>query len=226
MVMKKINVAVVDDHDLIREGLNRIISFEEDLVIVNQYNNGEEFLENIQYNTADVVLLDINMPIKNGLDTLNILKNLYKDIKVVMLTVENDKKTIREAIDLGADAYILKESAGNEVVNAIRTVYTGDKYIDKALFKVIFSDLKLGQTDLIKGNRNLDLLTNRELSILYEISRGLKNKEIADKLFLSEKTIKNYITSMFKKIGVQDRVQATIYAIRNNIDEFYKSKLM
>lgn len=221
----KINVMVVDDHDLIREGLNRIISFEDDLVITGQYSNGEELLTNINSNVPNVVLLDINMPVKNGLETLKSLKNLYKDIKVVMLTVENDKKTIMEAIDLGADAYILKESAGVEVVTAIRTVFFGDKYIDKSLIKVMFSDFKRGGEISNKEKEVLGLLTNRELNILFEISRGLKNKEIAEKLFLSEKTIKNYITSIFKKIGVEDRVQATIYAIRNNIDEFYKEKV-
>ncbi len=225
MSKSKINVIVVDDHDLIREGLNRIISFEDDLVIIGQYSNGEELIKNIKNNVPDVVLLDINMPLKNGLDTLRVLKKLYKDIKVVMLTVENDKNTIMEAVDIGADAYILKESAGIEVVTAIRTVYLGDKYIDKALIKVMFTDFKYGGSSTNKRNEVLNLLTDRELSILFEISRGLKNKEIADKLFLSEKTIKNYITSMFKKIGVEDRVQATIYAIRNNIDDFYKNKI-
>ncbi len=225
MSKSKINVIVVDDHDLIREGLNRIISFEDDLVIIGQYSNGEELIKNIKNSVPDVVLLDINMPLKNGLDTLRVLKKLYKDIKVVMLTVENDKNTIMEAVDIGADAYILKESAGIEVVTAIRTVYLGDKYIDKALIKVMFTDFKYGGSSTNKRNEVLNLLTDRELSILFEISRGLKNKEIADKLFLSEKTIKNYITSMFKKIGVEDRVQATIYAIRNNIDDFYKNKI-
>lgn len=224
MSKNKINVIVVDDHDLIREGINRIISFEEDLIMTGQYSNGEELIKNIRNNIPDVVLLDINMPVKNGLDTLRIIKKLYKDIKVVMLTVENDKNTIMEAIDIGADAYILKESAGAEVVTAIRTVYLGDKYIDKALIKIIFTDVKYGGVSTNRKNEVLSLLTDRELTILFEISRGLKNKEIADKLFLSEKTIKNYITSMFKKIGVEDRVQATIYAIRNNIDSFYNDK--
>jgi two-component system, NarL family, response regulator DegU len=227
MIDNKISVMVVDDHDLIREGLNRIISFEEDLLIVGQFKNGEEMLNSLKENIPDVVLLDINMPIKNGLDTLKILKKIYSNIKVVMLTVENDRKTIMEAIDIGADAYILKESAGTEIVRAIRSVYIGEKYIDNSLIKAIFLDIKKSNNNMIKNKEteNLESLTNRELSILYEISKGLKNKEIADKLFLSEKTVKNYITSIFKKIEVDDRVQATIYAIRNNIEEFYENKL-
>ena len=223
MVNNKINVIIVDDHDLIREGLTRIISFEDDLVILGQFRNGEELLLTLEDKQPDVILLDINMPIKNGLDTLKTLKEDYNDIKVVMLTVENDKKTIMKAIDIGADAYILKESAGIEVVTAIRSVYLGEKYIDKSLIKVIFLDIKSNLRDSHKEAEALGLLTNRELSILYEVSQGLKNKEIAEKLFLSEKTVKNYITGIFKKIKVEDRVQATIFAIKNDIEEIYKN---
>ena len=220
-----IKVIVVDDHSLIREGLNRIISFEEDLIITGEFSNGEELLKNIDIKECNVILLDINMPIKSGIETLKELKAVSNEIKVVMLTVENDRKTIMQAIELGADAYISKESAGAEVVNAIRNVYEGEKYIDKSLIKVMFSDFKKDASIKNDEKDNLNFLTNRELNILFEISRGLKNKEIAEKLFLSEKTIKNYITSIFKKIEVEDRVQATIFAIRNNIEEYYKERL-
>lgn len=220
---KKIKVLVVDDHDLIREGLNRIISFEEDLIIINEFSNGEDVLNNIDNNLADVILLDINMPKKNGIETLRVIKEKYKDIKVVMLTVENDKNTIIESIKIGADGYILKESAGAEIVNAIRSVYINEKYIDKALVKKMFFEFKSNENDKNLKYENLNKLNEKEITILYEISRGLKNKEIAEKLYLSEKTIKNYITNIFKKIKVEDRVQATIFAIRNNIEGYYKS---
>ena len=220
---KKIKVLVVDDHDLIREGLNRIISFEEDLIIVNEFSNGEDVLNNIDNDLADVILLDINMPKKNGIETLKVIKDKYKDIKVVMLTVENDKNTIIESIKIGADGYILKESAGAEIVNAIRSVYINEKYIDKALVKKMFFEFKSNEKDKNLKCENLNKLNEKEIIILYEISRGLKNKEIAEKLYLSEKTIKNYITNIFKKIKVEDRVQATIFAIRNNIEEYYKN---
>lgn len=220
---KKIKVLVVDDHDLIREGLNRIISFEEDLIIINEFSNGEDVLNNIDNNLANVILLDINMPKKNGIETLRVIKEKYKDIKVVMLTVENDKNTIIESIKIGADGYILKESAGAEIVNAIRSVYINEKYIDKALVKKMFFEFKSNENDKNLKYENLNKLNEKEITILYEISRGLKNKEIAEKLYLSEKTIKNYITNIFKKIKVEDRVQATIFAIRNNIEGYYKS---
>ena len=155
MIDNKIRTIVVDDHALIREGLNRIISFEEDLIICGQFRNGEELINNMKNYNPDVILLDINMPGKNGIETLKTLKILYPDIKVVMLTVENDKKTIMESIDIGADAYILKESAGSEIVNAIRNVYLGEKYIDKSLIKAMFLDIK---NDVACKNKEIESL--------------------------------------------------------------------
>ena len=222
-MLKKIKVIVIDDHDLIREGLNRIISFEEDLEILGEGKNGEETLELVESKKPEVVVLDINMPKKNGLEALKEIKEKDKNIKVIMLTVENDKKTILEAIDIGADGYILKESAGSEIVNAIRLVYKGEKYIDKILINTIFYNIKKDLKYYTKEKEIINLLTRRELSILYEISKGLKNKQIAEQLFLSEKTVKNYITGIFKKIKVEDRVQATIFAIKNDIEEIYKN---
>lgn len=213
-----IKIVIADDHALIREGLNRILSFEDEFEILNQASNGKEVLEIIEKDMPNVVLLDINMPNYTGLDALKRIKEKYKNIKVVMLTVENDEVTINKAIDLGADGYVLKESAGSEITNAIRTVYNGEKYIDKSLIKILFKKRVVKEN---KGVNPLDKLTKRELDILIQLSQGLKNKEIADKLFLSEKTIKNYITSIFRKLEVEDRVQATIFAIDNNIKEYY-----
>lgn len=220
---EKIKVVVVDDHDLIREGLNRILSFEDNLEILGKCRNGREVVDLLSIKQADVVLLDINMPEMNGLDALRHIKKTWPSIKVVMLTVEDDRKTINDAIDIGADAYILKESAGIEVVNAIKSVFEGEKYIDKALVRVIFSHMKIEEK---KENQMLELLTDRELNILLLISKGLKNKDIAETLFLSEKTVKNYVTNVFRKIKVEDRVQATIFAIKNNIEEFVNNKLI
>ena len=123
-------------------------------------------------------------------------------------------------MDLDASGYVLKESAGSEITNAIRTVYAGGKYIDKSLIDSFINDVNIEGT-----NNLLDSLTNRELRILLEISNGLKNKDIAEKLYLSEKTIKNYVTTIFKKIGVEDRVHATIFAINNGIEEYYNRRV-
>lgn len=217
----KIRIIIVDDHDLIREGINRILSFEDDLIILGEGKNGKEGLDIIKELNPDIVILDINMPIMNGIETLENIKKYDENIKVIMLTVEKDRRTINKAIDIGADAYILKESDINEIINAIRLVNSGEKYIDKTLVKIIFSGIK---NKYDRAKNILDTLTDRELNVLLGISTGLRNKEIAEKLFLSEKTIKNYVTNVFRKISVEDRVQATIFAINNNIEEYFKAK--
>jgi len=220
--MKKqvIRVCIADDHDIIRQGLKRIISFEEDLTIAGEAENGENALAMLKTYELDVLLLDFNMPLLNGIEVLKIIRQQESKVKVIMLTVENDRKTLHEAIDIGADGYLLKDSAGTEIVNAIRTVFKGEKYIDKSLVSLLFSDIKSNnKTDSI-----LDSLSKREIEVLMEISKGLSNKEIGVKLYLSEKTIKNYATNLFRKIDVDDRVQATILAINNNITDYYKAK--
>lgn len=221
MENKEIKISIVDDHDIIRQGLKRIISFEEDMNIVCEAENGEKALKLLNEYQFDILLLDFNMPIINGIDVLRKMKENGEKIKVIMLTVESDKKTIKEAINIGADGYMLKDSAGTEIVNAIRLVNSGEKYIDKSLVSVLFSNMKIN--DKIKVSI-LDNLSKREVEVLREISKGLSNKEIGEELFLSEKTVKNYATSIFRKINVDDRVHATILAIENRIDEYYKIK--
>lgn len=216
-----IKVVIADDHDLIRQGLKRIISFEDDLMVVGDAENGEDALKLVAEHEPDVVLLDLNMPIMNGIEALKNIKNQGNRIKVIMLTVENDRKTIHSAIDIGADGYVLKDSAGTEIVSAIRAVYKGEKYIDKSLVSLLFSDIKSKDK---KTTSILDSLTNREIEVLIKISMGLSNKEIGEELFLSEKTIKNYATNIFRKINVTDRVHATILAIGIGIEDYYKSK--
>lgn len=221
MKSEGIKVLIADDHDIIREGLKRIIDFEKDLVIVGEAGNGEKALAMIKLNKPDIVLLDLNMPIMNGIEVLKSIKDDGGVIKVIMLTIEADRKIIHKAIEIGADGYMLKDSAGAEIVNAIRTVYRGDKYIDKSLVSLLFLDIKSKD---INRNNILDCLSKRELEVIMGISQGLSNKEIGEKLFLSEKTIKNYATNLFRKLNVDDRVQATIKAIDNGIEEYYKLK--
>lgn len=215
-----INIAIADDHALIREGLSKILSYENDLNIVVESSSGEDLIRKIEGLDVDIVLLDINMYGLDGIETLKIIKKKCEKIKIIILTVEKQRRKIREAMDFDASGYVLKESAGSEITNAIRTVYAGGKYIDKSLIDSFINDVN------IEGRNNLlDSLTNRELRILLEISNGLKNKDIAEKLYLSEKTIKNYVTTIFKKIGVEDRVHATIFAINNGIEEYYNRRV-
>ncbi|MFT5872941.1 MAG: two-component system response regulator DegU [Clostridium sp.] len=221
--MKKegIKVLIADDHDLIRQGLKRIISFEEDIVIVGEAENGEKVLTMLNICQPDVILLDMKMPLMDGLEVLQRAKKGSKTIKVIMLTVENDRTFILNSIDKGADGYVLKDSAGTEIVEAIRTVYGGNKYIDKSLVSVLFSGFKSKDK---KEECILDSLTKREIEVLLYISKGLSNKDIGERLFLSEKTVKNYATNLFKKIKAHDRVHATIFALDQHIQQYYEAK--
>ena len=216
-----IRVCIADDHDIIRQGLRRIISFEEDLVVACEAENGEKALEMLKRYESDVLLLDFNMPLLNGIEVLKIMKEQESSVKVIMLTVENDRRTLHEAIDIGADGYLLKDSAGTEIVNAIKTVFNGEKYIDKSLVSLLFSAIK---NDNKRTVSILGSLSKREIEVLIEISKGFSNKEIGDKLYLSEKTVKNYATNLFRKLKVEDRLQAAILAININVVDYYKAK--
>ncbi|MGK0469009.1 response regulator [Clostridium sp.] len=221
--MKKegIKVLIADDHDLIRQGLKRIISFEEYITIVGEAENGQKVLDTLKVCVPDVILLDMKMPLMDGLEVLQRAKKEIQNIKIIMLTVENEKTFIMDAIDKGADGYVLKESAGSEIVEAIKTVYKGDKYIDKSLVSLLFSGFKNQDK---KEQPILDCLTKREVEVLLYISKGLSNKDIGERLFLSEKTVKNYATILFRKIKAHDRVKATIFAINQHIQLYYDSK--
>jgi DNA-binding NarL/FixJ family response regulator len=221
MKSEVIRILIADDHDIIRQGLKRIIGFEEDMEIACVAENGEIALKLLHLHEVDVVLLDCNMPIMNGIEVLKKIKEQGDEIKVIMLTVENDSKTLHTAINIGADGYVLKDSAGTEIINAIRMVQKGEKYIDKSLVSILFSDIMIKDKKLTNA---LDKLSKREIEVLMNISKGLSNKEIGEQLYLSEKTIKNYATNLFRKINVEDRVQATIFAIENNIIEYYSQK--
>ena len=219
MRKEAIKILIADDHDLIRQGLKRIISFEENIIIVGEAENGEKVLNMLKICEPDVILLDMKMPLMDGLEVLKRAKEGSKTIKIIMLTVENDRTFILDAIDKGADGYVLKDSAGTEIVDAIKTVYGGEKYIDKSLVSILFSGFK---SKAKKEQSILDSLTKREIEVLLYISKGLSNKDIGERLFLSEKTVKNYATNLFKKIKAHDRVQATIFALEHHIQRYYE----
>lgn len=216
MTEGKIKILIADDHDLIRQGLKSILNFEDDFIVAGEASNGEEAILLIAQYKPDVLLMDINMPIMSGIEVLKKIKTTGLDVKVLLLTVESDKKTIMDAIEIGADGYILKGSSTQELVDGIRRVYNDENYIDKSLVSMLFKKVATKNVE----NEIIKLLSNRDIEILSLISKGYSNKEIGDMLYLSEKTIKNNATRIFKSIGVTDRVHATIYAIEHKISEY------
>lgn len=214
-----INIIIADDHAMIREGIKQLLEMEGDFQIIAEAGDGEECLSLLEEVTADVLLLDINMPKKNGLEVLESLKakkNKSK-IKVIILTVHNETEYLLKAVDIGVDGYILKNSGSSELRKAIYNVYKGNIYIQHDLIPALNSRLIHRDVD----KERIEQLTRRELEVLIKVASGMSNKEIATTLTISERTVKNHISNIFKKIQVIDRTQAAVFAIKNNLIELF-----
>lgn len=207
-----INLLLVDDHVMLREGIKQLLEFDDNLKVIDQASNGSECLEKIMNPSIDVVILDINLPDITGTRLLKEIKRSRRGLKVLMLTVHNEMEYLLESLDSGCDGYILKDSDSNELVKAIKAVYSGEKYIQPDLVPSLNARLLKREVDSDKSKE----ITKRERQILISIAQGKSNKDIADSFDISERTVKNHITSLFKKIGVSDRTQAAVFAIRNN----------
>ena len=212
-----IKVMIADDHSLIREGIKQLLEFDGNIEVVSEASNGIECLEKLKNYIPDILLLDINMPEKNGLEVLDEIKKKDYDLKVLILTVHNELEYLIKAVDIGVDGYILKDSKSAELKEAIHSVMSGENYIQASLIPALNN--RLANRDIDKDKINL--LTDRELEVLIRVANGMINKEIATNLNISERTVKNHVSNIFKKIDVSDRTQAAVFAIKNNIITLY-----
>ncbi len=212
-----IRVMLADDHILMREGIRQLLECDNSIEIVGEVSNGEQCMEMIYKVKPQVLLLDINMPVKNGIEVLKEIRNNRLDIKVLILTVHNEIEYLLRAMDIGVDGYILKESEFSELKRAINTVMSGETYIQPSLIPLLNNRMVSRDKDKDK----IDELTRRELQVLIEVANGKLNKEIANELKISERTVKNHISNIFKKIDVSDRTQAAVFAIKNDLIKLY-----
>lgn len=206
-------VMIADDHSLIREGIKQLLEFDGSIQVVSEASNGVECLDKLENHIPDILLLDINMPEKNGLEVLDEIKKKDYDIKVLILTVHNELEYLLKAVDIGVDGYILKDSESAELKRAIQSIMSGENYIQASLIPALNN--RLANRDIDKDK--IDSLTSRELEVLIQVANGMINKEIATSLNISERTVKNHVSNIFKKIDVSDRTQAAVFAIKNNI---------
>lgn len=206
---KQITILLVDDHQIIREGIRGLLELENDFLVVGEAKDGKECIQKVEELKPDVMLLDINMPIMSGLEALEKLHDRGIQPKTLLLTIHDEIQYLRRAVDLGANGYVLKDSDFNTLSRAIKSVYKGEDFIDKKL-------LPLFNEKILYNEDETNELTKREREILVLIAKGYINKEIAQHLSISEKTVKNHISNLFKKIDVSDRTQAAVYAIKNN----------
>lgn len=209
----KLKIMLADDHSMIREGIKQLLELDSNFTVIGQAGDGIECMKLLQKELPDVLLLDVNMPRMNGIEVLEKIKESNINIKVLMLTIHNEVDYLLKAVDIGCDGYILKDSDVGLLKKAIMSVYNGEIFIQPDLIPV----LNMGLLDREESSQSLEGLTKREIEVLKLITEGLFNKEIAYKLHISERTVKNHVSNIFKKINASDRTQAAVFAIRHGL---------
>jgi DNA-binding NarL/FixJ family response regulator len=211
--ISKIRVCLVDDQRLIRDGLRLLLELEEGIEVVGEAENGAAALEMYADVQPDVLLMDIRMPVMDGVEATGRLLDRWPKARVIILTTFDDDAYIFDALRAGALGYLLKDISGPELAAAVREVARGGALIQPSVARKVLAEFSRLEPDLSRSNPDLaEPLTAREQEILQGITRGLTNKEIASRLSLTEGTVKNYISVIFQKMGVQDRTQAAMRA--------------
>lgn len=213
-----IRVLLVDDQPLFRQGLADLLALNEDLEIVGEANHGEEAIASATLLQPDVILMDIRMPVCDGVEATRVIHQTYPWIKIMVLTTFDEDKYIWRSLQAGALGYILKSTPSPQVANAIRTLYLGHSQLGPTIASKVFERLQppasqpSEASQLSEVDSLLDRLNHRELEILQHMRYGRNNREIAERLHLSEGTIKNYITTLLSKLNLRDRTQAALWA--------------
>jgi len=208
--MDKIRLVIIDDHPIFREGVASILGSEPDIEIIGQGVTADDAIKLTRDLLPDIILLDINMP-GGGLKAAEIISASYPVVKIIVLTGSDDKDIVVAALKAGAQAYVLKGVAARELNNILHTVYAGEGYVSPALAAHLISEITSPHQPRLEKD-GFDELTERERQILELIAVGTSNKEIGQKLFLTEKTIKHYVTNILQKLHVRNRVQAALLA--------------
>ena len=198
---------------MIREGLKQLLELEGEFEVVEEASDGGDCIEKLQIIKPDILLLDINMPVMNGLEVLQKIRDLKWELKILLLTVHNEVEYLLKAVDIGANGYLLKDSESSELKKAIISVVNGEDYIQPSLIPILNAKM----IDRSKDTEKLEKLTNREIQVLKLLAIGKLNRQIAEELEISERTVKNHVSNIFKKIDVKDRTQAAVFTIRNNL---------
>lgn len=213
--MANLTIMIVDDHDIFRDGLVSLIAQKYDNITVYEAQNGKVFIDKIINTKPDIVLLDINMPVMNGVEAAKKALLMYPDLKIIVLSMFGDKDYYFKMVELGIKGFLLKNAGKTELELAVANVLKGGHYFSSELLESIINDVskhkKNEQTGLLQQ------LTNRELSIITLMSHGLSTADIADKLFLSKKTIEGHRSKLLEKTNTKNSIDLVVYAIKNNI---------
>ncbi len=204
-----IKVIIADDHAIVRAGLRTLITSENDLELIGEATGGLEAIEKVDQLSPDVLVLDISMPDKDGIEVIRKLKEEGKTCAILVLTVHEDDALLREAVRLGAAGYILKHAAESELISAIRSVFRGELYIHP---KMIRSLLQPDSSTTVQGQSTLEKLTLREVEVLKLIVQGYTNKQVAEELGISIRTVEGHRANLTDKLAIRSRVDLLRYA--------------
>lgn len=199
---------LVDDHPMIRRGLSDLLSLENDVKVVGEANNGQEAINYLQNNNVDLIVLDNNMPIMNGIETLKRIRELDIEGKVLLFTVSDSSKDVQDALEFGVDGYLLKDMEPEDIIKDIRKILRDELVISPSLAPILAQAMRKPA----KNESNYDL-TDRELQVLQMIAEGLSNKMIGNKLGIAESTVKVHVKHILGKVGLRTRVEAAVWAV-------------
>lgn len=218
-----IKVFIADDHALLRQGIKRVLNMEEDLEVVGEAENGQDALAKTLVLQPNVLLLDLNMPELTGLEVIKQLKAANCRTKIIALTIHDSDDYVLEVLKNGAQGYLLKDVEPEILIKAIHSVYRGNAFVYPKLAERLFGTVGVGMDEVQNKARekwresHSERLTAREMDVLSCIAQGFSNQEIASALVVSEKTIKNHLTNIFRKLNVSDRTQALVYVLKRKI---------
>jgi two-component system, NarL family, response regulator LiaR len=212
-----IKVLVCDDQELVREGLKTILGTDPDLAVAGVASDGVEAVEMVANQPVDVVLMDLKMPVMNGVQATSLIRQHHPAVKVLVLTTYDADEWVFDAIRAGASGYLLKDTPRERLLAAIKETAAGKTPVDPVVAGKLFAQIT--QPSSLPTSPMVGLLNEREKEVLALLARGMTNAEIAGRIFLSEGTVKNYVSSILEKLGVNDRTQAAVFAIRHGLGD-------
>ena len=215
-----LRVLIVDDHALFRRGLQMVLKQEEDLEVVGEAGDGHEAVQKAQELMPDVILMDVRMPRRSGIEATQQIKDVLPHVKILMLTISDEEADLYDAIKAGASGYLLKEISIDEVADAIRSVWAGQSRISPSMASKLLTEFAAISKRADESQRlPAPRLTDREMEVLKLVAQGLNNRDIAKELFISENTVKNHIRNILEKLHLHSRMEAVVYAVREKLLE-------
>ncbi|HJS29242.1 MAG TPA: response regulator transcription factor [Anaerolineales bacterium] len=212
-----LKILLVDDHEVVRLGLKSLISHYPEFEVVAEADNANDAVRRVSEYRPDVVVMDIRLPGKNGIDATREIKAIAPETKIIILTSYAEDELLFEAISAGASGYVLKQIGSTELINALEAIGRGEGLLDPLLTQKVFDRVR--EASRKADDDSFASLTDQELRILALLAEGKTNREIANKIFLSEKTVRNYVSSIFAKLNLSTRAEAAAYAVRHRVDD-------